>query len=117
MTRSPATWLVWLPRVLGIAAALFIGMFALDAFSEGKPLLQALADFAMHLIPAAIVLGVVALAWRYPWVGAVVFIGLGVAYAMSVRRLDWIAVIAGPLWAVGLLFLWSALARHPGRAS
>lgn len=110
MTETLKGVLVWLPRLLGIAVAVFIGMFALDAFSGGKPLASALGDFAIHLLPAATILAVVAIAWRYPWVGAVVFVGLSVVYALSVRRLDWIAVISTPLLVVGLLFLASFFA-------
>jgi TetR/AcrR family transcriptional regulator len=44
--------------------------------------------------------------------GAVAFMGLAVAYAISARRVDWIAVIAGPLFIVGVLFLLSG-ARAP----
>jgi hypothetical protein len=117
MSTTSRRLLVWLPRILGIATGVFIGVFALDAFGGGKPLLEQLAGFAIHLIPAAVVLTVVAVAFKYPWVGGLAFIGLGIAYAMSVRRLDWIAVIAGPLWTVGLLFLWSALSSPPRRAS
>ena len=105
MGSKTALWLQWLPRILGMAVALFVGLFALDAFGQGRPLAQALGDFAIHLIPALVVLAVVGAAWRYPWVGAVAFIGLAVVYALSVRRIDWIAVIAGPLFIVGLLFL------------
>lgn len=115
MSRRFTPVIVWLPRLLGIAVALFVGLFALDAFNEGKPLAQTLGDFAIHLIPALGILAVVAVAWRYPSVGALAFIALAVAYAISVRRLEWIAVIAGPLFAVGLLFL--ASATVPRRAS
>lgn len=109
MTKTSEQLILWLPRILGVAVGLFIGLFALDAFSGGKPVVQALGDFAIHLIPSAVVLAVVAIAWKYPWVGAVVFLGLGVVYAVSVRRLDWIALISGPLFLVGLLFLFSFL--------
>lgn len=110
MTETLKRALVWLPRLLGIAVAVFLGMFALDAFSDGKPLASALGDFAIHLLPAATILAVVAIAWRYPWVGAIVFVGLSVLYALSVRRLDWIALISTPLLVVGLLFLASSFA-------
>ena len=115
MTATSARILLWLPRILGIAVALFLGVFALDAFS-GQRLAEAVPDFAKHLLPALIVLGVVAVAWRYPAFGGVAFIGFALFYAISVRRLDWIAVIAGPLLTVGLLFLWNAVAR-PGSAA
>jgi hypothetical protein len=88
--------------------SLFLSLFALDAFSAGKPLSGALADFAVHLVPAAVVLVVVALAWRRPWLGGLTFILLAAAYALSVgSRLDWMVGISAPLLAVGLLFLWS----------
>ncbi|MBI2616142.1 MAG: hypothetical protein HYW52_10825 [Gemmatimonadetes bacterium] len=38
MTEMSRTLLLWSPRVLGILVSLFLGMFALDAFSEGKGL-------------------------------------------------------------------------------
>jgi hypothetical protein len=100
--------LVWAPRVLGIALTLFIAMFALDSFGEGKSIWRALGDFAIHLIPAFVMLAVVVASWRRPWIGGLVFIVLAVLYAMSVpSRPDWILVISGPLIVVGFLFLWS----------
>ena len=64
MTTTSAPWLLWIPRVLGILAGLFLKLFALDAFGEGKPLAQALPDFIIHLVPGAVLLAVMALAWR-----------------------------------------------------
>jgi hypothetical protein len=106
MTRNDL--LLWTPRILGIAVAVFLSLFALDAFEPGKPIARAAIDFALHLVPAAIVLAIVVLAWRHAWIGGVAFLFLAAAYAMSVRfRLDWIVVISGPLLTAGLLFLWS----------
>ena len=97
--------LLWAPRIAGILVAGFLGLFALDAF-EGQSLLLGLAAFAIHLIPSLLVLAAVAAAWKFEWVGGVAFLGLALAYAIMVRwRLDWIAVISGPLAIVGLLFL------------
>ena len=108
MTTTSDWLLLWSPRVLGILVSLFIGMFALDAFSEGKPLLVALPDAIGHLIPALVLLAVVLASFQRQWIGAVAFIGLAVVYAVSVKgRLDWVLTISGPLLAVGLLFLWS----------
>ena len=118
MTTTSVRWLLWIPRVLGILAGLFLGLFALDAFSEGKPFAQSLADFIIHLAPAAVLLAVVALAWRWAWVGAAAFIGLALAYAASnAGRPDWILTISGPLAIVGALFFWSwRQSRAPSRA-
>jgi hypothetical protein len=100
--------LLWAPRVLGVLLCVFIGMFALDAFSEGKGVKEALPDFAIHLVPSLLLLAVVVLSWRREWIGGVAFLGLAILYAVMVRgRLDWIIVISGPLVIVGLLFLWS----------
>ena len=107
MTTTSARLLLWTPRVLGILAAAFLGLFALDAFSEGKPLVQALPDLAIHLTPAVLLLGIVAASWRWQWVGGIAFIALAAAYMTMVNRLDWILVISGPLLIVGTLFLWS----------
>jgi len=94
-------------------------MFALDAFSEGKPLLLALPDFIIHLIPAFVLAGLVLASFRRPWLGAVAFVGLAVVYAvtMSKGRLDWMMAISGPLLVVGALFSWSWFQRGKLQAS
>ena len=111
MTKSSSPLLLWSPRILGILVAVFIGIFALDAVNEGA------AAFLIHLIPALFLLLTVALAWRRPWLGGLIFVALAVYYATSVSgHLDWVLAIAGPLLVVGVLFLWSWLrlrVRHP----
>jgi hypothetical protein len=107
MTRKDLL-LLWSPRILGIAMSLFFSLFALDAFEGGKPLAVVLTDFAIHLVPAAGVLAIVALSWRWPWIGGVAFVVLGAAYAPAVSfRLDWTLPISGPLLTAGALFLLS----------
>jgi len=101
--------LLWIPRILGILVSLFIGLFALDAFSANKPFSDAVADFLIHLIPALVLLTIVVASWRHEWIGAVAFIGLAIVYSatMSRGRIDWMLIIGGPLLIVGVLFLWS----------
>lgn len=102
MTKNARKILLWSPRILGILVALFIGLFALDAFDDGF--------FAtlIHLAPTILLLLVVAVSWRYEWVGGGVFIALSVLYGIDVfPRMDWIFAISGPLFVVGFLFLWS----------
>lgn len=114
MITTSGRLLLWSPRILGILVSLFIGMFALDAFGQGKPLFEALPDFVVHLIPAFVLLALVGASWRWEWIGGVAFIGLAVFYAMTMARehLDWMLVISGPLMVVGALFVWSW--RHHG---
>ena len=113
MATTSGRLLLWSPRVLGVAVSLFIAMFALDAFSEGKPFLQALPEFFIHLIPALVLLGLVVVSFRRPWIGAAAFIGLAVVYAVTMARghVDWMLAISGPLVIVGVLFLWSGFER------
>jgi hypothetical protein len=119
MAIAAARLLLWSPRILGILVSLFIGMFALDAFSEGKPLLPALLDFGIHLVPAFVLLTLVAASFRWEWIGAVAFIGLAIVYAMTMSRgrLDWMLLISGPLAIVGALFLWSWIHHNEWHAS
>jgi hypothetical protein len=111
MTRQQS--LFWAPRLLGIAFAAFLGLFALDAFEVGKPLGRAIMDFVVHLLPAFVVLGVLALAWRDARIGALAFLMLAAAYAVWVGfRLDWMIAISGPLLLVAVLFMLSAGRAH-----
>jgi len=112
-----ATVSLWVPRMAGIAMSAFLAVFAFDAFG-GKPFLEALPEFLIHLAPAAIVLAVVALAWRYPLAGAGVFGALAAGYAAVVHgRPDWTFAIAGPLEGVGALLLVSGLRRAAATVS
>jgi hypothetical protein len=105
--------LLWAPRILGMAVSAFLSVLALDAFEPARPLAQVLMEVAIHLVPAAIVFALVALAWRSPLVGGLAFVFLACGYAMSVRfRPDWMLAISGPLVTVGLLFLWSWRTRR-----
>ncbi|HEY0873405.1 MAG TPA: hypothetical protein VGD94_08030 [Vicinamibacterales bacterium] len=98
---------MWIARALAIGVSLFLAIFALDAWDPGRRLGERLAEVAIHLIPSALVLTIVAAAWRRPWIGGASFLGLAVAYAVSVDfRPDWILAISGPLLIVGLLYLW-----------
>jgi hypothetical protein len=118
MATTSGRLLLRRPHILGILVSLFIGMFALDAFSEEKPLLLALPDFIVHLVPAFVLLGLVISSFRQPRIGAVGFIGLAIVYAvtMSKGRLDWLLAISGLLLAVGGLFFWSWFKRGRLRA-
>jgi hypothetical protein len=105
--------LLWAPRILGILMALFLALFALDAFKDGARFRESLLAFAIHLAPALVLMAIVALAWRWEWIGALAFIGLGAAYMVIVRgRLDWMLVISAPLLAIGACYFWSWRHHH-----
>lgn len=101
--------LTWTPRLVGIAVCLLLALLALDAF-DGGPLSRTLPAFAIHLLPAAVVAAIVALAWRFPWVGVAGFGLAAIGYAASVpERPDWILAISGPLGLTAVLFALSAI--------
>ena len=102
MSSDVGKLLLWSPRILGILVALFMGMFALDAVGEG------FFAVLLHISPALFLLLIVAVSWRWQWVGGAVFTGLAGLYTVTtLDRPDWILTIAGPLLVVGILYLWS----------
>ena len=116
-TRS-GKLLQWSPRILAVLVCLFLGLFSLDAFEGEKTFPQTIVDFAIHLTPVLILLGVVVVAWRWEWVGALVFTGVALVYAYAARtHVSWIPIIAGPLLMVGILFFWSWISRRDFRSA
>ena len=117
MTSGPKRILFWAPRLLTLAFAMFLALFALDVFSEGYTGWRLPLALIIHLIPAAIVAAVLVLAWRWEWVGTLLFAGLGIFYMHNtLRHPDWILVISGPLFLIAALFLINWLKRaelHP----
>jgi hypothetical protein len=104
--------LFWTPRVLGILFALFVSMFALDVFAAGYGLWGTLVALFMHLMPVYPLIIGLALSWRWPWVGALLFIGFSIWYLVIawgpfplVANLIRVWPLAGPSLLVGLLFL------------
>jgi hypothetical protein len=86
----------------------FLGVFALDAFSEGTGFWAMLGELGLHLVPASIVMLALAIGWRWEWLGGVLFMCLGVFYvATSWGQFPLVTyvVISGPLLVVGALFL------------
>ena len=110
--------LFWSPRLLTILFAGFLSLFSLDVFGQGYGVWQTVLAFLMHSIPTGIVLVVLAVSWRWEWVGAVLFTALGLSYAlMAWAHPSWIVVISGPLVLVGGLFLLGWCKRKEIRAS
>lgn len=98
--------LVWLPRGLACLTAGFLLLFSLDVFGEGYGFWQTILAFVMHSIPVFVLVIAIALAWRWPLVGAIIFIAGAILFlSMSHGKLDQIAVISGPLLLVGVLYL------------
>ncbi len=118
MNTSSKRWLFWAPRVICMAFAIFLSMFAFDVFGEGYGFWKTLLALLIHLVPVYIVLAVLALAWRWEWIGAVGFAGLAMWYAQGKGRHhpDWIVIIAGPALVIAVLFFFNWLKHDEVRA-
>jgi hypothetical protein len=98
-------FLFWAPRLLSMAFAVFISLFALDVFSEESGAKNILVALAIHLIPTAVAVLFTALSWRRPWIGALTFTAAGIYYlSTNMRHPSWIVTISGPLFVIGALF-------------
>ena len=101
------TLILWLPRIAGILMALFLAMFALDSLREPFPRLL------LHLLPALLVVAIVAVAWTRPAIGAAAFAICAIGYGVMTRRVDWFLAIGLPLLIVAALYVLDArISRH-----
>lgn len=109
MRRTLKQLLFWTPRLAGILFILFLSMFALDVLGTGLSFWDTVVALFMHLIPSIMLAIVVAVAWKWEWVGAVLFIGWAILYAVLLgsRGFDWVtyAMIGGLPILIGLIFL------------
>ena len=109
MNTSVKRVFFWAPRVLGILFALFLSLFALDVFSEGFSFGETILALLIHLIPTLIVVIALIIAWRWEWLGALLFITMTLFYLISSGGESW--VISGPQFLVGVLFLFDWIYR------
>ena len=107
MKTSLKQLLFWTPRILCLLFAAFISIFAADVFGAGYGFWKTILALLIHLIPTGIILVILAISWRWEWVGGTLFTALGALYLiMFWGRFHWSVylVIAGPLFLVGVLF-------------
>lgn len=107
MNATTKQILFWSPRALCILFALFISIFALDVFGEGYDFWKTLLALAMHLIPTGIVLVILVIAWRWEWIGGILFFALTgyyIYWAWGRFPLYDYFIIAGPMVIVSILF-------------
>ena len=108
----------WLPRIICILAILFISMFAMDTFGPEKTIWQQLGDLSVHIIPSFLLIAFLVLAWKWEFVGGIIFtlIGFGMSpfvFLLNYQRnnfslgasLSVILMITFPFVVVGILFI------------
>jgi hypothetical protein len=107
MNKTLKKFLFWTPRIAGILFILFISLFALDIFDEQLGFWGTIVGLFMHLIPSILLTIALIIAWKWEWVGAVLFIGWAVWYMVFMQGFFWTVyvIIAGLPALIGLLFL------------
>ena len=123
MKTSIKRFLYWTPRILCLLFAGFISLFALDVFGEYSGFWNTALALLMHLIPTGMLLVILAVSWRWEWVGGLLFSVLGAFYLVAFwGRFHWSAyvILSGSLFLLGGLFLlnWQHRAelRPPARS-
>ena len=110
----------WLPRIICMLAILFVSMFALDAFDPELTLWKQIGDFLIHLIPSYIMIALLVIAWKWEYVGGIIFTVIGFVFCVSVFLLNYYRnhfsiaqsiistlIVAVPFVLVGILFMMS----------
>ena len=99
--------LTWAPRILLALFALFLTIFSLDVFEEGRTAGEIAMGLLVHNLPSLLLFVILALSWRREWLGAIACAVLGVFYiAWAWGRFPLIAYVAisGPLFVIAALY-------------
>ena len=119
MNKTVKRVLYWAPRILSIIFAIFVSLFALDVFGAGYSFWETLLALLIHLIPTLAILIVLAISWRWEWIGGVLFIFLAALYLVRFGgQFPWSTylVMSGPPFLVGILFIINWFYRKDLRA-
>lgn len=107
----------WTPRIICIAAIIFISLFALDAFNPALTFWQQVAAFLIHLTPSFVLLALLIIAWRWELAGGLIFAVAALAFCpfiylhnYQMNHSVWLSlkivlIINLPFLVVGLLFI------------
>jgi hypothetical protein len=108
----------WTPRILCILSILFVSMFAADSFESENTFWQNLASLFMHLVPSFILTALLIVAWKWEFIGGVIFIVLGIGLSPFIFMINYnrnhfsiaqslgiILMINFPFVVVGILFI------------
>lgn len=110
MTTHYNRALFWTPRLLSIVCIAFLSSFSLDVFGEGLSLWRTIFALFVHLVPAFVLIILLALAWRRAWLGAVLFAAarLSCIFVLMPRHIPPTTKLVWCLTIAGLAFLVAA---------
>jgi hypothetical protein len=107
----------WIPRILCILAITFVSIFALDAFVPGLTVWQQIGGFLIHLIPSFVLIVILAVAWKWEYIGGIIFTLIGLIFSPYVFSMNYhrnhsigmslviILLITIPFIIIGFLFI------------
>jgi ABC-type molybdate transport system permease subunit len=107
LIRSKNKWLL-AATILGILYAFALLVFAADVFSKNQHISQTFIDLVLHLIPTIIILILVFVAHKRPYIGAIIFAVLAITYIITGWTvMHWSAhvLIAGPLLVISFSYI------------
>ena len=93
---------------LGVLYAVALLIFAADVFNHEQNIAQTFYDILLHLLPTAVVLFIVVVAYNRPLIGAIIYLVLGLMYIITGwASMHWTAhvLIAGPLLLLSALYI------------
>ena len=93
---------------LGVLYAVALLIFAADVFNHEQNIAQTFYDILLHLLPTAVILLIVFVAYNRPLIGAIIYLVLGLMYIITGwASMHWSAhvLIAGPLFLLSALYI------------
>lgn len=117
----------WMPRIICIIAILFISKFAMNAIESYLTIWQQVLLLLVHLIPAALLVGLLVIAWKWELPGGILFTLIGFTLAPIIYQhnynmdqsmgmsLGFVMLFALPLVIIGILFILSFVKRRKYR--
>jgi len=94
--------------ILGVLYAVALLVFAADVFNDEQNITQTFYDLLLHLLPTAVILLIVFVAYNRPLIGAIIYLVLGLMYIITGwASMHWSAhvLIAGPLFLLSALYI------------
>ena len=113
----------WMPRIISILAILFISLFALDSFGPNLTIWQQIGAFLIHLIPTYILIALLIVAWKWEYIGGIIFIIIGLGMSPFIFKHNYnmnhsvgmslgiILMITFPFVVAGILFIISYIIK------
>ena len=68
----------WLARTSCMIGIFSINQFAWQSFEIGTHIVQAISELFIHLLPSLIMLAFLIYAWKFEWMGGILFIATGI---------------------------------------